>query len=199
MTDRPPIPDLVRSSKVIAIGRNVPAGEGCASARPSSLAACMSSSSHSTSPRTRRWAITVLARAADGLDALVGAGTVLSTVAAERAVGAGARFIVSPHTESALIAWCTSRGCPASPGALSPTKMYAAWSAGASAVKLFPAVAVGTGYLRQLAGPLPDVPFVPTGACRHRRPVTGSRPAAWRSASVAGSSGTASPPASPNE
>ena len=49
------------------------------------------------------------------------------------------------------------------PGALSPTEILAAWSAGASAVKLFPASAVGPGYLAQVAGPFPDIPMVPTG------------------------------------
>ena len=90
-------------------------------------------------------------------------GPSLSEAAAERAVGAGARFIVSPHTDVALIDWCVTRGIPCFPGALSPTEIHAAWSAGASAVKLFPAIAVGTGYLKQLAGPFPDIPLVPTG------------------------------------
>jgi 2-dehydro-3-deoxyphosphogluconate aldolase/(4S)-4-hydroxy-2-oxoglutarate aldolase len=108
-------------------------------------------------------AIAALAGAADELDVLVGAGTVLTPAAAARAVGAGARFIVSPHTDVSLIGWCVAHGIPCFPGALSPTEIHAAWSAGASAVKLFPAVTVGTGYLKQLAGPFPDIPLVPTG------------------------------------
>jgi 2-dehydro-3-deoxyphosphogluconate aldolase/(4S)-4-hydroxy-2-oxoglutarate aldolase len=88
---------------------------------------------------------------------------VLSVDAAARAVDRGARFIVSPHTDPELIAWCARRRVPCFPGALSPTEILTAWSAGASAVKLFPAVSVGPAYLRQLAGPLPDVLTVPTG------------------------------------
>ena len=107
--------------------------------------------------------IAELARVADDLEVLVGAGTVLSTTAAERAVGAGARFVVSPHTDPTLIEWCVSRGVPCFPGALSPTEIHVAWAAGASAVKLFPAAAVGTGYLGQIAGPFPHIPLVPTG------------------------------------
>ncbi len=154
----------MRESKVIAIGRNLPAADV-----PAIGEALVAGGVHvieltlNEPEADALSAITMLARAADDLDALVGAGTVLSTAAAERSVGAGARFIVSPHTDSALISWCTSRGVLCFPGALSPTEIYAAWSAGASAVKLFPAAAVGTGYLRQLAGPLPDVPLVPTG------------------------------------
>ena len=108
-------------------------------------------------------AIKALADAADGLGALVGAGTVLSVEAAGRAVDAGARFIVSPHTDADVVTWCASNGVPCFPGALSPTEFLTAWNAGASAVKLFPASAVGTGYLKQIAGPLPGIPMVPTG------------------------------------
>jgi 2-dehydro-3-deoxyphosphogluconate aldolase/(4S)-4-hydroxy-2-oxoglutarate aldolase len=108
-------------------------------------------------------AIEALALAADDLGALVGAGTVLSIDAAGRAVDAGARFIVSPHCDPELIAWCASRSVPCFPGALSPTEIFAAWSAGASAVKLFPAAAVGIGYLKLMAGPFPEIPMVPTG------------------------------------
>jgi 2-dehydro-3-deoxyphosphogluconate aldolase/(4S)-4-hydroxy-2-oxoglutarate aldolase len=49
------------------------------------------------------------------------------------------------------------------PGALTPTEIVAAWSAGASAVKLFPAATVGPAYVAQLRGPLPHIPLVPTG------------------------------------
>ncbi len=102
-------------------------------------------------------AIEALAAAADDLGALVGAGTVLSISAAKRAVDAGARFIVSPHTDAELIAWCALSGVPCFPGALSPTEILTAWNTGASAVKLFPAAAVGPGYLKQLSGPFPGI------------------------------------------
>jgi 2-dehydro-3-deoxyphosphogluconate aldolase/(4S)-4-hydroxy-2-oxoglutarate aldolase len=88
---------------------------------------------------------------------------VLSVAAAQRAVDAGAQFIVSPHSDRELIRWSAERGVPIFPGALSPTEILAAWTAGASAVKLFPAAAVGTGYVKQLAGPFPSIPLVPTG------------------------------------
>ena len=164
MTDRPPIPDLVRSSRVIAIGRNIPAAQA-----PRIGEALVAGGVHvmeltlNEPEADALAAIEALAGAAEALGALVGAGTVLSIEAAARAVEAGARFIVSPHTDRALVAWCAERGLPCFPGALSPTEIHAAWSAGASAVKLFPAAAVGTGYLAQIAGPFPDIPFVPTG------------------------------------
>ncbi|MFN8623652.1 MAG: bifunctional 4-hydroxy-2-oxoglutarate aldolase/2-dehydro-3-deoxy-phosphogluconate aldolase [Chloroflexota bacterium] len=94
---------------------------------------------------------------------LVGAGTVMSIGAAERAIDAGATFIVSPHTDEALVAWAAARGVPAFPGALTPTEVVRAWNAGAAGVKLFPASAVGPSFIRELRGPLPGVPIVPTG------------------------------------
>ena len=164
MTVRLPIPDLIRSSRVIAIGRNVAAADA-----PRIGEALVAGGVHvmeltlNEPEADALAAIAALARVADDLDALVGAGTVLSIEAAARAVEAGARFIVSPHTDAEQIAWCASRGVPCFPGALSPTEIHAAWSAGASAVKLFPAAAVGTGYLKQISGPFPDIPLVPTG------------------------------------
>lgn len=164
MIDRLPIPELVLESKVIAIGRNVRAAEV-----PRIGEALVAGGVHvieftlNEPEADALAAIATLARAIGELDVLVGAGTVLSTAAAERAVAAGAHFIASPHTDPELIRWCTSRGVPCFPGALSPTEIHVAWSAGASAVKLFPAAAVGVGYLRQIAGPFPDIPLVPTG------------------------------------
>ncbi len=164
MTDRPPIPDLVRSSKVIAIGRNVPAADAprIGEAFAAGGVHVMELTLNEPQDAALR-AIAALAAVADDLGALVGAGTVLSIGAAKRAVDAGARFIVSPHTDPELIAWCALSGVPCYPGALSPTEIHTAWSAGASAVKLFPATAVGPGYLKQIAGPFPDIPFIPTG------------------------------------
>jgi 2-dehydro-3-deoxyphosphogluconate aldolase/(4S)-4-hydroxy-2-oxoglutarate aldolase len=164
MTDRPAIPELVRESKVIAIGRNIPAADA-----PRIGEALVAGGVHvmeltlNEPEADALAAIEVLAAAADDLGALVGAGTVLSISAAKRAVDAGARFIVSPHTDAELIAWCALSGVPCFPGALSPTEILTAWNTGASAVKLFPAAAVGPGYLKQLSGPFPGIEIVPTG------------------------------------
>jgi 2-dehydro-3-deoxyphosphogluconate aldolase/(4S)-4-hydroxy-2-oxoglutarate aldolase len=97
----------------------------------------------------------------DGL--LVGAGTVLDPASAERAVDAGAAFLVSPHLDPELVAWAASRGVPVLPGAFSPTEVLAAWRAGASAVKVFPVSAVGPSYVRELGGPFAGLPLIPTG------------------------------------
>jgi 2-dehydro-3-deoxyphosphogluconate aldolase/(4S)-4-hydroxy-2-oxoglutarate aldolase len=94
---------------------------------------------------------------------LVGAGTVLDRASAEAAVGAGAQFLVMPHTDLGLVAWAADRGLPVFPGAFTPSEILAAWRAGATAVKLFPASAVGASFVRELSGPLPEIPLIPTG------------------------------------
>lgn len=103
------------------------------------------------------------ARHAAGSAMAIGAGTVLTIAAAERAVAAGATFLVSPHTDPELIRWAAAAGVPMLPGALTPSEALAGWRAGASAVKLFPASVAGPAFVRELRGPFPDLPIVPTG------------------------------------
>jgi 2-dehydro-3-deoxyphosphogluconate aldolase/(4S)-4-hydroxy-2-oxoglutarate aldolase len=164
MTKRPPIPDQVIETRVIAIGRHVAAadapriGEALVAGGVSVMELTLNEPMADALA-----AIESLAAAADDLGALVGAGTVLSIEAAGQAVDAGASFIVMPNTDAKLVAWCAARGVPCFPGALTATEIHAAWSAGASAVKLFPAAAVGPSYLKQIAGPFPEIPIVPTG------------------------------------
>lgn len=95
--------------------------------------------------------------------AYVGMGTVRSVSDLDTAVGAGARFVVSPHTDVDLIRAAVDRGLEAVPGAMTPSEVVAAVDAGATAVKLFPASHLGPGYLSALRAPLPDVPFIATG------------------------------------
>jgi 2-dehydro-3-deoxyphosphogluconate aldolase/(4S)-4-hydroxy-2-oxoglutarate aldolase len=96
-------------------------------------------------------------------DARVGAGTVRTVADVEDAVAAGARFLVSPHTDPALGSRARELGVAYLPGAFTPTEIVSAWNSGAAAVKLFPARLGGPRYLRDLREPLPDVPIVPTG------------------------------------
>jgi 2-dehydro-3-deoxyphosphogluconate aldolase / (4S)-4-hydroxy-2-oxoglutarate aldolase len=93
----------------------------------------------------------------------IGAGTVLTIEAARLAIEAGATFLVMPHTDPALVNWAAARGVPTFPGAMTPTEVLAAWRAGASAVKLFPASSVGATFIRELHGPFPEIPVIPTG------------------------------------
>lgn len=97
-------------------------------------------------------------------DCWIGAGTLRSPGAVQEAIAAGAQFCFMPHTDPAAIAVAVQAKIPAIPGALSPTEVVSAWEAGASAVKIFPADAVGgPAYIKALAPVLPDIPLVPTG------------------------------------
>ena len=93
----------------------------------------------------------------------VGAGSVMSVSQAREAMDAGAQFLVSPVTQPKVLAVGRAAGVPTYPGALTPTEVSAASDAGAPLVKLFPASAVGPGYIKDLHGPLPEVKIMPTG------------------------------------
>jgi 2-dehydro-3-deoxyphosphogluconate aldolase/(4S)-4-hydroxy-2-oxoglutarate aldolase len=106
-------------------------------------------------------AIAELAHAGDGM--LVGAGTVLDDAAARSVMDAGARFVVSPVLEPDVIRVCRDHNVPCIPGAFTPTEILTAWRAGAALVKLFPAAAVGPGFVRDVLAPLPFLRIVPSG------------------------------------
>ena len=94
----------------------------------------------------------------------VGAGTVLAPQQAERAIGAGAEFIVSPSLELSLIGLCHTANIACFPGAATPTEIIAAQRAHADLVKIFPADLVGGAYfIRQMQGPFPEVRFMVSG------------------------------------
>ena len=96
-------------------------------------------------------------------DFLLGAGTVLDRRTALRAIAAGAQFVVSPVFRRDVLAACHERDVPVMPGCFSPTEILDAWDAGADIVKVFPATALGPGFLRDMRGPLPHVKLMPTG------------------------------------
>lgn len=98
-----------------------------------------------------------------GADVCVGTGTVLTVGQARQAIDAGAEFLVSPHLDPDIVAEAVLHGVGMLPGVFTPTEAITAWRAGATAAKLFPASVVGPRYLTALQGPLPDLPFVPTG------------------------------------
>ena len=97
-------------------------------------------------------------------EVLVGAGTVVSLDQLDRALAAGASFIVSPGLQPEVVRACLARDIPILPGVYTPTEIIQAMDLGLSVVKLFPAASAGgPAYLRALAGPFPGMRFVPTG------------------------------------
>ncbi len=99
-----------------------------------------------------------------GSDVLVGAGTVLDAETARTCMLSGAQFVVSPALNLETIECCRRYGVAVMPGALTPTEVVQAWTAGADFVKVFPAGALGgASYLKALKAPLPQIELVPTG------------------------------------
>lgn len=97
-------------------------------------------------------------------DCIIGTGTLLTIDDLQQAITAGAKFLFTPHTDVAMIRAAVAADVPIIPGALSPTEIVTAWHAGASAVKVFPISAVGgVSYIKNLQGPLGDIPLIPTG------------------------------------
>ena len=94
----------------------------------------------------------------------VGAGTVLAPQQAERAINAGAEFVVSPSLELNLVDICHGANVACVPGAATPTEIIAARRAHADLVKIFPADLVGGDYfVKQMRGPFPDIRYMVSG------------------------------------
>ncbi|GAB3311686.1 bifunctional 4-hydroxy-2-oxoglutarate aldolase/2-dehydro-3-deoxy-phosphogluconate aldolase [Epidermidibacterium keratini] len=108
-------------------------------------------------------AIEVIAEYADTPDAVIGAGTVLDTTAAQNVIDAGAQIIVSPDFNEDVVRLAADRDIASLPGCLTPTEMMRATRAGATAVKIFPAHIWTPGALSGMLQALPDLRCVPTG------------------------------------
>ena len=94
---------------------------------------------------------------------LLGAGTVVDAETANRVIDAGAKYIVSPVFRREVISACHRREVAAMPGCFTPTEILDAWDGGADVVKVFPATALGPGYIKDVRAPLPQVKLMPTG------------------------------------
>lgn len=107
-------------------------------------------------------ALELIAQFSKRADLLVGAGTVLTVEQARSAVDAGARFLVSPVCDSAVIEEATRLDAASIPGTYTPTEMQRAHEAGADFVKLFPAQHDVIDFVRAVLGPLPHLRIFPT-------------------------------------
>ena len=95
---------------------------------------------------------------------LVGAGTVLTTEQVDRAVNAGAKFIVSPGLNPKVVKYCVEKGIPVTPGRSNPSDVEVAIELGLDVVKFFPAEqAGGVAMIKAMAAPYTGIKFMPTG------------------------------------
>jgi 2-dehydro-3-deoxyphosphogluconate aldolase/(4S)-4-hydroxy-2-oxoglutarate aldolase len=108
-------------------------------------------------------ALGTIAGLRDDRDLVVLAGTVHTAGDAHAAAEAGAQACVAPVLVREVLDACREAGVPAIPGALTPSEVETAWRLGAAMVKLFPAARLGPQYVRDLRGPLGDVPLLVTG------------------------------------
>lgn len=94
----------------------------------------------------------------------VGAGTVLTVEQVDKAVAAGAKFIVSPGLNPDVVAHCIKMGIPIIPGTCTPTDVEKAMTFGLDVVKFFPAEpAGGLNFIKAIAAPYTGIKFMPTG------------------------------------
>jgi 2-dehydro-3-deoxyphosphogluconate aldolase/(4S)-4-hydroxy-2-oxoglutarate aldolase len=98
-----------------------------------------------------------------GKQMYIGAGTVLDVEDAQKAVQAGASFLVTPNLDEDVIRYANREGVPIFPGAMTPTEVVKAWKAGATAIKIFPSASLGLTYIKELMGPLDHIPMMAVG------------------------------------
>jgi 2-dehydro-3-deoxyphosphogluconate aldolase/(4S)-4-hydroxy-2-oxoglutarate aldolase len=110
-------------------------------------------------------ALDALGRLRSQLDSEIalGMGSVINVDQVAAVLEAGAEFLVSPGVCPSVARAAVGAGVSCYPGAFTATEILTAWELGASAIKLFPAGTGGPRYLRDLRGPLPEIPLVPTG------------------------------------
>jgi 2-dehydro-3-deoxyphosphogluconate aldolase / (4S)-4-hydroxy-2-oxoglutarate aldolase len=174
---RPEIPARLEESRIVAILRRREPGAAVATAEALASGGIGTLEVTCDSPGATDM-IGAISRAL-GDRVLVGAGTVLDAATAQAALDAGARFLVSPHIDADLVSSFTRRGVPWIPGAFTATEVLLAWRAGAVVVKLFPAGSVGPGYIKDLLGPLRDVPLLPTGGVTLENAASFLQAGAW--------------------
>lgn len=97
-------------------------------------------------------------------DMLLGAGTVLTPAQVDKALDAGAKYIVAPGLNPEVVRYCQSKNVPVLPGVCTPSEVELGLSLGLTALKFFPAEAAGgVNMVKSLSGPYGDVKFMPTG------------------------------------
>ncbi|MFY2151535.1 bifunctional 4-hydroxy-2-oxoglutarate aldolase/2-dehydro-3-deoxy-phosphogluconate aldolase [Mammaliicoccus sciuri] len=94
---------------------------------------------------------------------VVGAGTVLDAESARLAILSGATFILSPTVDKDTIRMSKKYGAVSIPGAMTPTEILEAYEYGGDIIKVFPTTSLGPEYIKDLQGPLPHIPLLPTG------------------------------------
>lgn len=153
--------DKLVESGIIAVVRRVPEEVVCQVAESLIEGGVTALEITIDSPHVFRSIETLSQRFKD--QAIIGAGTVLDGASAKQAISAGADFIFSPSLSEEVIRMSLRYGKVAIPGVMTPTEMINAIEWGADAVKVFPAGQFGPKYIKDIKGPFPHIPIIPTG------------------------------------
>lgn len=155
--------EILKDMPIIGILRDIPRGaeEACAK----TAANCgLKAIEVTMNTKAATEIIKELKATAKPLGISVGAGTVRHGQDLDRAIAAGAEFIVTPNTRNEIIRLSSTAGIPIIPGALTPTEVQKAYDLGATAVKIFPVNCVGgPEYIKALRGPFRDIPLMACG------------------------------------
>jgi 2-dehydro-3-deoxyphosphogluconate aldolase/(4S)-4-hydroxy-2-oxoglutarate aldolase len=93
----------------------------------------------------------------------IGVGTVMDPDTAQKAIDAGAKYVVSPVLKISVLETAHKNNIPAMPGAFTPTEIQTAYEAGADIIKVFPADIVGMAFFKAVLAPMPYLKLMPTG------------------------------------
>ena len=165
------IMDLIRQNRVIAIVRGMHPDQMAPLARALERGGIrmMEITFNQSAPETFQNTVNAIRALSQNMrDMAIGAGTVMTLEQLHMAADAGARYIISPDVNPALIAETKRLGLTALPGAMSPTEIVAAWNAGADAVKVFPIGDLGVNYLKAIRAPLSHIPLIAVGGVSER-------------------------------
>ena len=159
--------EQILQEKLVIIARNIPMIKllNCCEALLAAGICCLETTfDHSLSDPIEDNCEKIKAiRSAFGSKICLGAGTTLSVDEVRAAYEAGAEYIISPNTNTAVIHETKRCGLLSISGAMTPTEICRAWEEGADMVKIFPADNLGIHYLQNIKGPLPHIPLMATG------------------------------------
>ncbi|MDN6303644.1 MAG: bifunctional 4-hydroxy-2-oxoglutarate aldolase/2-dehydro-3-deoxy-phosphogluconate aldolase [Brachybacterium sp.] len=160
-THRPTLPERTAAARLIVVIRGERAAQYAPVLDTLASAGIRSVELTLSTPGTLEELPALLAQFGERMD--IGIGTVTDPADLRTAAEHGAHYIVTPITRTDLLDAAAGAGIAIVPGGLTPSELHAGWSAGAAAVKVFPASVVGPGYVKDLRGPFPGIRVIPSG------------------------------------
>ena len=158
---RPALPERTAAARLIVVVRGERADQYAPVLETLAGAGIRSVELTLSTPGTLEELPALLEQCGERMD--IGVGTVTDPADLRTAAEHGAHYIVTPITRTDLLEAAAEAEIPIVPGGLTPSELHAGWSAGAAAVKVFPASAVGPGYVKDLRGPFPGIRVIPSG------------------------------------